>query len=454
MPAACTDSLDCTAGTQVCDASRGLCVQCAKKEDCGANEACVENHCVASISCQNSLDCGDKVCNPTTKRCVDCVGDNDCNAPGATTVQHCIGSICKPECTSDKQCTAQGMLCNPTAKVCAQCQANADCPVSSYCDLGVCKADICDATQAICVGNNVSACNAAGNGWSQVSNCPADKPCKAYGGAAACGGVAGIDGGVTPPPPVDGGLMHPSCGSGLSDPCKAGMPKYSGTQTLDGKNDDMCSLPYFQFTAQAAAKLLNFNNLPLSQFEISTIWVGWAPDAFHVFVDVQDSSVQTVAMVDPSQAVAKGYQGDSIELFVSSNNNLTGLTGSDANSLHLIIPATGPAVSVKTDNGSGASSGRHSELPTAQYKQTLTATGYAIEAVLPWPGGTPPNAGTTMRFDIGLNSADKNFGGIDDMRDGQMLFFVGTVGGNTTCQSSDGTVPYCDNRTWCATQAQ
>jgi hypothetical protein len=152
--------------------------------------------------------------------------------------------------------------------------------------------------------------------------------------------------------------------------------------------------------------------------------------------------------------VAKGYQGDSIELFVSSNNNLTGLTGSDANSLHLIIPAAGPAVSVKTDNGSGASSGRHSELPTAQYKQTLTATGYAIEAVLPWPGGTPPNAGTTMRFDIGLNSADKNFGGIDDMRDGQMLFFVGTVGGNTTCQSSDGTVPYCDNRTWCATPAQ
>jgi hypothetical protein len=37
------------------------------------------------------------------------------------------------------------------------------------------------------------------------------------------------------------------------------------------------------------------------------------------------------------------------------------------------------------------------------------------------------------------------------MRDAQMVYYVGTVT-DTTCQSSnDGTVPYCDDRTWCTT---
>jgi Carbohydrate family 9 binding domain-like len=459
MRTACTDSLDCAAGTEVCDTTRGLCVQCAKDADCTTGQSCVSNQCVAVAACQTSLDCGNKVCDSGSKKCVDCAGDNDCNAPGATSVQHCIANVCKPECTSDKQCTAQGMLCNTTTKVCAQCKTNADCPASTYCDFGLCKADICDSTQAMCVGNNVSPCNAAGNGWGPLANCPADKACKAYGGAAACGGVAGVDGGATPPPPVDGGSgsidgSMQGCSSGTSDPCKTGMPKYTGTQTVDGKGDDMCSLPSFQFTAATAAKLLNYNNVPLSQFETPTIWVGWSPSGFHLFVDVLDSSVQTVNMADPSQAIAKAYQGDSIELFITANNNVTGLTSTDANALHVIIPANGPAVSVKTDNSSGASSGKHTELPQAQYKQAVTATGYAIEALLPWPGGTPPNTGTTMRFDIGLNSADKNFGTVDDMRDGQMLFYVGTVSGNTTCQSGDGTVPFCDDRTWCPSQTQ
>jgi hypothetical protein len=277
------------------------------------------------------------------------------------------------------------------------------------------------------------------------------------------GGARPIADGAIVSPVVDAGAADApisndapirTCSSSVSDPCEAGMPRFSGYQDLDGKNDDMCSLPAFQFTAQDAAKLLNFNNVPPSQFEVATLRVGWAPDAFHVFVDVADKSVQTVQMVDPAQAIAKVYQGDSIELFISASNNLTGLTGKDANALHVIIPASGPAVSVKTDDSSGGSSGRHSELPTAQYKQALTPSGYVIEAMLPWPGGVAPSAGTTVRFDVGLNSADKTFGAVDDMRDGQMLFYVGSVTGNTTCQGSDGTVPYCDDRTWCPAQLQ
>jgi hypothetical protein len=79
-----------------------------------------------------------------------------------------------------------------------------------------------------------------------------------------------------------------------------------------------------------------------------------------------------------------------------------------------------------------------------------TRTGYAIEVLIPWPGSAP-SAGSAIRFDMAINSADKNFAGIDKMRDGQLIYTIVSVSGSTTCQGSDGTVPWCDDRTWCQT---
>ena len=113
------------------------------------------------------------------------------------------------------------------------------------------------------------------------------------------------------------------------------------------------------------------------------------------------------------------------------------------------MPATGPAVSVKTDS---SGTGTPSALPTDQYKQATTSGGYAIEAVLPWPGGAAPSGGAQVRFDLALNSADATFGTVDDMRDAQMIFYVGTAGGASTCGGDQA--PYCDDRLWCATTLQ
>ncbi len=241
-----------------------------------------------------------------------------------------------------------------------------------------------------------------------------------------------------------------SCSGGTaSDPCKSGVPKFNGTQTLDGSGSEMCSLPYFVLNAQNAAKVLNYNSVPTSQFESATARIAWDSAGFHVFVDVQDSSVQTVNMADASQAISQAYLGDSIELFVSSNNNVTGLTSSDSNTLHFIIPANGPAVSLK-DTGS---SGTPTALPTTQYAQATTSIGYAIEALVPWPGAAP-SAGSTIRFDMDINSADKTFSSLDKMRDGQLIYYIGSLSGSTTCQTADGTVPWCDDRTWCQANVQ
>ncbi len=228
----------------------------------------------------------------------------------------------------------------------------------------------------------------------------------------------------------------------------------TGTQTVDGKDGDFCDVPSFVFDVENAAKINNYNNVPPTQFETVTAHVAWSSAGFSGFFDVQDASVQTVNQADPTQAVGKVYLGDSVEVMISSSDAVTGLTGTDNNTLHVIVPADGPAVSVKTSNSGGTSSGAHTNLPATEYAQVKTSTGYAVEVRLPWPGGSPV-AGTQIRFDLALNSADTVFGSLDEMRDGQLLYYVGSVGGTTTCQnSSDGTVPFCDDRLWCSPSLQ
>ncbi len=443
--AACNSTRDC-GGDRVCDPGRGVCVQCTTNNDCSSGQTCISNQCIAG--CQQSSDCGaGKVCDTAASKCVQCAADSDCDA----STQHCVQNTCRTTCDSDKTCAPQDMLCDMANSDCVMCKTDSDCPASSFCDAGTCKADLCDATQAMCLGTSLVPCTANGNGWGPVSNCPADKPCTAYGSVASCGGSS--DGGVLPP--IDGGQTGDgpigACTTATLNPCTT-ISKLTGTQTLDGKDDDLCQVPSFQFSATNAAKVNNYNNVPLTQFETVTGRVAWSSAGFSAFFDVADTSVQTVNMADPSQAISKTYQGDSLEIMISSNNNVTGLTGTDNNALHVIIPANGPAVSVKTSNNGGSSSGTPTALPAGQYKQAVTSTGYAIEVQLPWPGGAP-NSGTQVRFDLALNSADSTFGSIDDMRDGQLSYYVGTVGGTSTCQGTD-TVPFCDDRAWCTTSLQ
>lgn len=438
--AACAKSGDCTSG-QVCDPGRGICVECATPGDCANGAICILNRCVTVATCQSKDDCGGKLCDTSTRACVTCLTDTDCDAA----TQHCVSGGCRPSCSSDEQCKERGLRCDTASSTCVQCRTSADCPASMNCVGGACQADLCDSTQSTCSGNGVSACNEAGNGWATATVCAAGQACTAYGGVASCSGSS-PDGGT---PPEDGGSADaPGCTSATTSPCTAGIPRFLGTQTLDGKGDDLCSLPSFEFgIATPGIKKNNINNIPDSQFETVTARVGWTATGIVAFFDVKDASIQTVNMKDPGQAVAKAYQGDSIEFFVSSTDALTGLTATDSTALQLTIPANGPAAQVKTAAGGSPT---QTALPAAQYAQTTTPTGYAIELKLPWPGAAP-SAGAKIRFDLALNSADTNSSGVDDMRDAQLVYYLGTVS-NTTCPNNTPDV-WCDDRTWCSTTA-
>ena len=440
----CQTSLDCVTapnGQTICDPTSHSCVQCALPADCGACSTpgtcfdCTLNKCVSYLSCATSTDCpSGRACDTTRGRCVDCTVDGDCSSG------KCVAQTCRVACSSDNACTSSGMLCNTTGGYCVQCNAALKCTGGLVCDPnGLCSPPVCKAGDKTCVNNGVAYCNADGSGYDNPLPCPANSTCKPAAGTVACYG----DGG-------DGGIVD-NCAVG-GDPCKQ-IPMFTGTQNLDGMGDDFCSVPALKFDLDHSAKHIDYHT---TAPEVATVRAAWSAAALSVYVDVQDASVQTVSMADATQEISRIYQGDSIELMISSSNNVTGLTGTDTNTLHVTIPAAGPAVSVKTTNSNGASQGAYTTLPaTGVYVQRMTATGYAIEMRLPWPGSAP-SAGTTVRFDIALNSADKTFTSVDDMRDGQLIYYIGTVTGNTTCQGTggDGTVPYCDDRTWCSTTVQ
>jgi hypothetical protein len=368
-------------------------------------------------------------------------------------------NVCRAACDSDKDCTPNGMLCNLAVGVCAQCSEQRPCASGNICDsFGSCRFPVCLPSESRCTGNGIASCKTDGTGFGTVKACSASQTCKVYGGVAECrdllvsvdAAVAADDGGESD---LDGGsvpvtLVPRTCGvPGTAAPCSS-LPNLLVTQTLDGKGDEFCDIPAFHLNAETAKALGKVIASHATPTEDATIKVAWSAAGLAVFIEVADASVQSVNSVAASQAIDKVYQGDSIELFLASSNDVKGFPGADGNALHITIPADGPAVVVKSTS-TGVT---HSAWATSQYKQLKTATGYAIEAQIPWPGNAP-STGSLVRFDLGLNSADKSFGTVDDMRDGQLLYYVGQVA-TSSCQSSDGTVPFCDDRTWCTTLLQ
>jgi hypothetical protein len=381
---------------------------------------------------------------------VACAKDDDCDSD-----RRCVENACRTACDSDKTCTPDGMLCSSTLSVCVQCTDKKACAAGTYCDSsGMCKPVVCAAGESMCSGDGVAPCKADGSGWGPVVACPEAKPCKAYGGVAGCGGPpAGADGGVTPE--IDGGGIDAgpgTCTTATVDPC-ASIPALGGTQTVDGKDDEFCGVPSFVFDKAAASKggvVNNYNGLQDAEFASVKARVAWSSAGLHAFFDVTDAKVESVTMADPNQALTTPYQGDSIELFVASNDTATGAPGGDSGAVVVTLAATGKSVSVTTTNNNGLSV-TYAELPSAQYAQAKTAGGYAIEVMIPWKGDSP-GSGAKVRFDLAINMADDNFGGVGDMRDAQLIYHVSTVSGQTSCPGA--AEPYCDDRTWCSPTLQ
>ena len=326
--------------------------------------------------------------------------------PSTSSSRDCgaLGSAC---CGSDPACTDSGAKC--LNGICARCGGLGEicCPGNS-CTNGCCSGGLCVA-------------NPSGG------DCPSPPPADAGSGDQSDAPQAG-------------------CTSATATPC-TGLPAFTGTQSLDGNDNDFCGVPSFELNFTNAAsnggKVKVYNPGANSYPERAQARVAWDAAGIHAFIRVIDPKFV------PAKDLATIYNGDGIELlFTTTTSGLTGGTSQDSGlAMHVIVSP--PFAARSKANGTD---GTQEALPASQFSAGTESTGYKVELNLPWPG-TPPTAGSQIKFDMELNSADGNStSGDAGPRDAQAILSLGSDPGSSPCGGE--LFPYCDDRLWCSTTLQ
>ncbi|MBN2195376.1 MAG: hypothetical protein JW751_21335 [Polyangiaceae bacterium] len=260
------------------------------------------------------------------------------------------------------------------------------------------------------------------------------------GGAEIGGGGGAETGGAETGGDGTGGVG--ACSAEEMTPC-AGIPPFSGTQTVDGDEGDVCSLPTFRLnfdTDRGVVRVDHEGSDPRP--EGAAVRLGWSSAGLHGFITMTDPAL---APSGSSSDLGAIWNGDGVEVFFgSSASGLSGNSASDPVTHLQFAAAEGLAAVVKTTDGSAA----HSAADASQFKTSIVSPGYTIEFLLPWPGSAP-SSGSQIPFDFAINSADAEGG---DGRDAQMMLSVTAVS-SSKC-GGDGGEPWCDDRTWCTPTLQ
>lgn len=137
---ACVTDADCNSA-QVCDTSRGRCVDCVTSPDCPDTAPLCDTVTQKCVNCITSTDCPVSApkCLSPKQICVNCITDPDCGGatPFCNTVTHnCAG------CITDSQCPSNAPLCNPSNNFCVSCINSSQCVAPATCVSGRC----CDLT--------------------------------------------------------------------------------------------------------------------------------------------------------------------------------------------------------------------------------------------------------------------------------------------------------------------
>ena len=380
----------------------------------------------AEISCQLQKDCPDDLlCDSTLGVCVQCLDEGDCESG-----QSCLAGVCRMGCQSDKDCRDLDQLCGD-ADLCVDCVSDRHCQAGETCsEAGVCLSD--------------SGEGGASSGGSGGSNGGSAGTPPVGGGGAGMLPTAGAPGEAGMPGVGEAGAGNiPSdCVTTPIDPC-ASLPHYTGTQTVDGDDADFCSVPPFTL-AMNSAVYYRGTQPPVSSTTSATARVAWSAAALHVFVKVTDGTPYP-----NSSTLTYIWNGDNIEFFASPQTPLGqfNATRSYEGGAFQVIAAAPGGLFPSTGQAAFTSTGVAYAVPAAQFKSTLVAGGYTIEAQIPWTQ-VAPTAGSPMGFDFGLSDdIDGAYSGVTgDYRDYYALLYnAALVGGYCSAHYE----PYCDSRNWC-----
>lgn len=135
----CVMSSDCDEALPLCDTDANTCVECLANTDCQGRGVCDDtHHCVACNSDQDCRDPNMAHCDPDTHGCVGCDDDRQCSHLANRTVCDMADSRCV-QCNRDHETTCNGNVCNlnmrtcterrvATKQLCERCEWDSDCP--------------------------------------------------------------------------------------------------------------------------------------------------------------------------------------------------------------------------------------------------------------------------------------------------------------------------------------
>ena len=392
-----------------------------------------------AIACERNSDCpGALLCDRVAHGCVECLKSADCEDG-----QGCLAGSCHTECRSDKDCRATDQLCGD-ANVCVDCLTDAHCARGEVCT----AAGTCD---------EPSASGEAGAPSTGGSTNTGGAPNADAGAGNTLAGGTPSQGDVGMPGITEGGAgnIGPGCSSTPIDPC-VGLPHFTGSQTVDGDPSDFCDIPPFTL-ALATSAYYRAPKAPITSTTQAIFRVGWSAAALHVFVEVIDATVHP----NVSGVLANVWNGDNVEFYASPLTPaglFNGARSYESGAFEVIAdpPSPGGVATIPAGQAAYVSTGTAYAVPAAQYKSSLTANGYSIEAQIPWTAAAP-EAGMPMGFDAGLSDdldglTTLGSDGISEYRDYYALLYNAAYTGISTYCSSHYE-PYCDSRNWCVPTA-
>jgi hypothetical protein len=281
---------------------------------------------------------------------------------------------------------------------------------------------------AVAEGCTVPALDLADKKCASAQDCTAGQTCSS---AGAC--VSPLDSGT------DAALLP-------SDLCHL-LPRFTGSQTVDGQDDDFSSVP---------AAAYPWGTLPTSGGGVAmgdhldvTARVGWSALGLHMFMHVhyETGDVRVPKSSDPL------WYGDAIELFLKGNSNLTGPFGKgvDVGALQ-IVAAPDLTSPPRTQTFVSDGDAMPGPLPAGTIAARRDDAGYAIEFMIPWSlilpsTGASPVAGSKIAFDFAVDYRSRSAEAGMNEPQYQLLLALRSVG-TTTCREGIP-LPPCDDRTWC-----
>lgn len=252
------------------------------------------------------------------------------------------------------------------------------------------------------------------------------------GGNATAGGTSAWVGSAGSP-----GLS--ACSRSVGDYC-ACMPRFLGTQVMDGVGDEFAPFTPMVFALSSAAYVDPRHSSPLP--ETVTLRAAWSEIGLHVHVHVEDPSI----VPDTSASL---WNGDNVQLFAAPTGDLTGrYTGTeDGGAIHVLISApdsadTSRAVVIYQDGVA-----TNTPFVTGLYATRRVPGGYEVEAQLQWLAiAEPLSSGGHIGFDLLVGAASDSSSGLA-LEGG--LANNPVSGSSPACELGGRVQPGCDDRTWC-----